>query len=120
VPETTTDDGPPVAADRDHLTDEDVAKVAQLAMLELTDDELERFTGQLDAVLDLAGQLAQFDLDDVPPTAHPFGLTNVWRSDEPADLAPEAAEQLRNDALAGGPEVEDDRFRVPPALGEEP
>jgi aspartyl-tRNA(Asn)/glutamyl-tRNA(Gln) amidotransferase subunit C len=104
--------------DRDPLDRDDVAKVARLAMLELSDAELDRFTGQLDAVLDLAGKLDAFDVDDVPPTAHPFGLTNVLRPDvaEPTD----DAASVRAEALQGGPEIEGDRFKVPPALGEAP
>lgn len=109
---------PDPTTDREHLTTEDVAKVAQLAMLDLSDEDLERFTGQLDAVLDLAGQLEAFDMADVPPTSHPFGLTNVFRPDVPDETAdPEA---IRAEALAGGPDVEDGRFKVPPALGEAP
>jgi aspartyl-tRNA(Asn)/glutamyl-tRNA(Gln) amidotransferase subunit C len=100
------------------ITREDVVKVAQLAMLELSDAELETFTGQLDAVLHLADQLEEFDVDDVPPTAHPFGLSNVFRADEPEVSAD--AEAIRQEALAGGPEIEGDRFKVPPALGEAP
>ncbi len=111
-----TDDAAPT--DRDHLTPEEVAKVARLALLELTDDERSRFATQLDAVLDLADQLDGFELDDVPPTAHPFGLVNVFRRDQPETDA-EAAE-FRRLALEGGPEVEDGRFKVPPALGEAP
>ncbi|MEM7322188.1 MAG: Asp-tRNA(Asn)/Glu-tRNA(Gln) amidotransferase subunit GatC [Actinomycetota bacterium] len=100
------------------ITREDVAKVAQLAMLELSDAELDTFTGQLDAVLHLADQLEEFDVDDVPPTAHPFGLTNVFRPDEPEEAAD--AEAMRTEALAGGPEIEEGRYKVPPALGEAP
>ena len=87
-------------------------------MLELTDAELDLFTGQLDAVLDLAGELDAFDVDEVPPTAHPFGLANVLRPDvaEP----PTDAAAMRAEALQGGPEIEGDRFKVPPALGEAP
>lgn len=103
---------------REHLTPEDVAKVAQLALLDLSDEELSRFTTQLDAVLDLADQLDSFDLDDVPPTSHPFGLVNVFRDDVPE--APAEAEEFRRLALDGGPDVEDGRFKVPPALGEAP
>ena len=103
------------APNRDPLTRDDVAKVAQLALLDLSDDELDRFTGQLDAVLDLAGRLNEFDVDDVPPTSHPFGLVNVFRTD-----VVEASEDVRQEALAGGPEIEEDRFKVPPALGEAP
>ncbi len=87
-------------------------------MLDLSDADLEMFTGQLDAVLDLAGQLEAFDVSDVPPTAHPFRLTNVFRPDTPDEAAVDA--NVRAEALAGGPEVEEDRFKVPPALGEAP
>lgn len=104
--------------EREHLTVEDVAKVAQLALLDLTDDELDRFTSQLDAVLDLADQLDRFDLDDVPPTSHPFGLVNVFRED--VIDADTQVTDFRRRALEGGPEVEDGRFKVPPALGEAP
>ncbi|MGF1596487.1 MAG: Asp-tRNA(Asn)/Glu-tRNA(Gln) amidotransferase subunit GatC [Acidimicrobiales bacterium] len=98
-----------------HLTTDDVAKVASLALLELSDAELERFTGQLDAVLDRARELAAFDLDGVPPTAHPYPLVNVFRADVPV-----AAAGVADEALAAAPAVEDRQFKVPPALGEEP
>ena len=87
-------------------------------MLELTDAELQMFTGQLDAVLELAGQLDRFDVDDVPPTSHPFGLTNILRPDIADPGLVDGA--VRAEALAGGPEIEGDRFKVPPALGEAP
>ncbi|MEM7272396.1 MAG: Asp-tRNA(Asn)/Glu-tRNA(Gln) amidotransferase subunit GatC [Actinomycetota bacterium] len=116
MPEPT--DPPPAPEGREPLTRADVEKVASLALLELTDQELDTFTDQLDAVLDLAGRLEAFDVADVPPTAHPFGLTNVFRADQPEPAAD--AEAMRQEALAGGPEVEGDRYRVPPALGEAP
>lgn len=109
---------PNEGVDRDHLTPDEVAKVAELALLDLTEDERQRFASQLDAVLDLAEQLDRFDLDDVPPTSHPFGLVNVLRDDIP-DTDTQAAD-FRRLALDGGPEVEDGRFKVPPALGEAP
>ena len=112
-PET---DGDPAA--RAHLTTDDVAKVAKLALLELSDDELTTFTGQLDAVLDLADQLNEFDIGDVPPTAHPFGLVNVFRDD--VAVSGEVAESIREEALAAGPDVENHQYKVPPALGEAP
>lgn len=92
-----------------------MAKVAKLALLELSDDELDMFTDQLGAVLDRAQDLGQFDVDHIPPTAHPYPLVNVFRVDEP-----ELSEGVRAEALAAAPDVEDDRFKVPPALGEEP
>jgi aspartyl-tRNA(Asn)/glutamyl-tRNA(Gln) amidotransferase subunit C len=108
----------PAPHSRERLTAEDVSKVADLAMLAVDDADLARYAGQLDDVLDMAERLESFDLDDVPPTSHPFGLVNVFRDDEPAVGAD--AEEMRRLALSAGPEIEDDRFKVPPALGEEP
>ncbi len=104
------------------LSTDDVAKVAQLALLELSDNELNTFTGQLAAVLDLADELNQFDTDNVAPTAHPFGLFNVFREDVPVDELEggDRAAELRAEALAAGPDVEENQFKVPPALGEAP
>ncbi len=97
------------------LTRDDVAKVAQLALLDLRDDELDRFTGQLAAVLDRARELQAIDVEGVPPTAHPYHLVNVFRPDEI-----EAPAGVRDEALQAAPAIEDGLFRVPPALGEEP
>lgn len=104
------------------LTTEDVAKVAELALLNLDEDELARFTPQLAAVLDLAAELNGFETEGIPPTAHPFGLFNVFRDDVPVDeLEGESrARELRSEALASGPDIEDNQFKVPPALGEAP
>ena len=65
----------------ERITRDDVAHVARLARLALTDDELDTFTGQLAAVLDHAEDVEALDLADVPPTAHPYPLTNVLRPD---------------------------------------
>lgn len=96
------------------ISTDDVAHVARLARLELTDEELTTFTDQLAAVLDHAADVEALDVAEIPPTAHPFPLTNVLRPDEPG------ATLDRADVLAEAPSVEDDRFRVPPALGEAP
>jgi aspartyl-tRNA(Asn)/glutamyl-tRNA(Gln) amidotransferase subunit C len=96
------------------LTRDDVAKVADLARLNLTETELERYTEQLGAVLDHAEDVASLDLDGVPPTAHPLPLVNVLR----ADVVVEGAD--REEVLSQAPSVEDRRFRVPAILGEEP
>jgi aspartyl-tRNA(Asn)/glutamyl-tRNA(Gln) amidotransferase subunit C len=92
----------------------DVAHVAQLARLSLTDDELDLFTGQLAAVLDHARDVEALDLADVEPTAHPYPLVNIFRDDEVRPCLD------RDEVLAQAPAVEDGRFRVPPILGEEP
>lgn len=96
------------------ISRDDVVNVATLARLNLTEEELDRFTGQLDAVLDHADDVASLDLEGVPPTAHPLPLKNVLRPDEPRPSLDRA------EVLAAAPAVEDDRFRVPPVLGEAP
>lgn len=95
------------------ITRDDVAHVADLARLALTDDELDLFTVQLGAVLDHAEDVEALDTDGVPPTAHPLPLVNVLRDDV---VRPSLD---RAEVLAAAPSVEDDRFRVPPALGED-
>jgi aspartyl-tRNA(Asn)/glutamyl-tRNA(Gln) amidotransferase subunit C len=92
----------------------DVAHVARLARLDLTDEELERFTDQLGAVLEHARDVEALDTAGVAPTAHPLPLRNVLRDDVVQ------ASLDRAEVLAQAPEVEADRFRVPPILGEMP
>jgi aspartyl-tRNA(Asn)/glutamyl-tRNA(Gln) amidotransferase subunit C len=96
------------------LSTADVAHVANLARLALSDDELGRFTDQLAAVLDHAADVEALELDDVPPTAHPYPLRNVMRPDVPGEPLDRA------EVLAQAPAVEDDKFKVPPILGEAP
>ena len=96
------------------ISRDDVAHVARLARLDLTEDELERFTGQLGAVLEHAADISALDIADVPPTAHPLPLENVLRDDE---VEPSLD---REEVLAQAPAAEDDRFRVPRILGEAP
>ena len=96
------------------ITRDDVAHVAELARLDIADDELDLFTEQLTAVLDHAADVEALDVGDVAPTSHPYPLSNVLRVDE---VRPSLD---RAEVLAQAPSVEDHRFRVPPALGEEP
>jgi len=96
------------------ITRDDVAHVARLARLRLTEAELDTFTGQLAKVLDHARDVEGLDVGDVPPTAHPYPLQNVLRADEERPCLD------RDEALAAAPAVEDGRFRVPPVLGEAP
>jgi len=98
----------------ERISRDDVAHVARLARLELTSDELERFTDQLGAVLEHARDVEALDVHDVPPTSHPLPLRNVLREDE---VRPSLD---RDEVLAAAPSVEDGRFRVPPVLGEAP
>jgi aspartyl-tRNA(Asn)/glutamyl-tRNA(Gln) amidotransferase subunit C len=96
------------------ITRDDVAHVARLARLELTDDELVMFTDQLAKVLDHARDVEALDVGDVPPTSHPYPLQNVMRADETVPCLD------RDPVLAAAPVVEDAQFRVPPVLGEAP
>jgi aspartyl-tRNA(Asn)/glutamyl-tRNA(Gln) amidotransferase subunit C len=96
------------------ITRDDVAHVAKLARLAVSDEELDLFTGQLAAVLDHARDVESLDVAGVPPTAHPLPLKNVLR----ADVVRPSLD--RSEVLAAAPAVEDDRFAVPPVLGEEP
>ncbi len=96
------------------ITRDDVAHVADLARLTLTDDELQRFTEQLSAVLEHARDVEALDTAGVPPTAHPLPLRNVLRDDE---VRPSLD---RDEVLAAAPAAEDGRFAVPPVLGEAP
>ncbi len=96
------------------LSRHDVAHVARLARLDLTEEELERFTGQLGAVLEHAADVASLDTAGVPPTAHPLDLINVVREDRPGPSLD------RDEVLAMAPASEDGRFRVPRILGEAP
>ncbi|MDQ6796953.1 MAG: Asp-tRNA(Asn)/Glu-tRNA(Gln) amidotransferase subunit GatC [Actinomycetota bacterium] len=98
----------------DRISREDVAHVAALARLRLTDEELDRFTVQLGAVLDHAADVAALDTAGVAPTAHPLPLVNVLRDDVAV------AGLDRDEVLSQAPAVEDGRFRVPRILGEAP
>lgn len=95
------------------LSRDDVAHVAMLARIELSGDELDRFAGQLDQIVGWVGQISEVAADDVPPMSHPLPLTNVTRPDEVRPSL--SAEQ----ALAGAPEADQQRFSVPRILDEE-
>lgn len=96
------------------ITEDDVRHVARLARLDVTDDEVALFAGQLAAVLQHAQDVEALDVADVPPTAHPLPLDNVFRD----DVASGSLD--RDEVLAMAPAAEDGRFRVPRILGEAP
>jgi aspartyl-tRNA(Asn)/glutamyl-tRNA(Gln) amidotransferase subunit C len=89
------------------ISRDEVLHVAQLARLELTDEEVERLGGQLDAILEAVGKVAELDLAGVEPTAHPLELVNVWAEDEPRPSLP------LDEVFANAPDREGDFFRVP-------
>ncbi|OLF18797.1 Asp-tRNA(Asn)/Glu-tRNA(Gln) amidotransferase subunit GatC [Actinophytocola xanthii] len=96
-----------------NISRDEVAHLARLARLAVTEDELDMFAGQLDVILQSVASVGEVAAQDIPPTSHAVRLTNVFREDEPR---PGLAQQQ---ALAGAPAVEDGRFRVPRILGEE-
>ena len=89
------------------ITREQVLHVAKLARLELTEEELERMREQLSAILEAVGKVAELDLADVEPTAHPLDLVNVLAEDEPRPCL------TQEEALANAPDPEDGFFGVP-------
>jgi len=91
------------------ITRDEVLHVARLTRLALTEEEIERFQDQLSAILEAVGKVAELELSDVAPTAHPLELANVWAEDEPR---PSLA---GDEALANAPERDGDYFRVPRA-----
>lgn len=94
------------------LSTTDVARLAELARIELTPEECERLAPQLDVILDAVAQVQEVAADDIPPMTHALALVNVFRPDEVRDSLPSDA------VLAGAPAAEDGRFRVPRILGE--
>jgi aspartyl-tRNA(Asn)/glutamyl-tRNA(Gln) amidotransferase subunit C len=96
------------------LRRDDVAKVARLARLRLSNAELDLFTGQLADVLAHAEDLHRLDVAGVAETAHPFGLVNVLREDVVGSCLD------RDEVLACAPDAEDGRFGVPRIVGDAP
>ena len=91
------------------ITKEDVLHVARLARLEIPDDEVEQVRGQLGAILEAVGKVAELDLSGVEPTSHPLAVVNAWADDEPEPSLP------RDQALANAPDPREGAFRVPAA-----
>ena len=95
------------------ISRDDVAHLARLARLAVTDEELDRFAGQLDVILQAVARVGEVAAADIPPTSHSVPLTNVLRE----DVVVPGLE--REAALAGAPDTAEDRFRVPRILDEE-
>jgi prolipoprotein diacylglyceryl transferase/aspartyl/glutamyl-tRNA(Asn/Gln) amidotransferase C subunit len=102
----------PLVSDR--ITPDAVAHVARLARLELTHDELDRYTEQLGSMLEHFRDIDALDLADVEPMTQPLPLQNVLRDDVVGPTLD------RDEVLAAAPAAEAGRFRVPPILGEAP
>lgn len=91
----------------------EVARLAKLARLALTDDEIDSFAGQLDAILGYVGQIQAIDTSGVKPTGNPLKSENVTRSDAVQ------ASLTQQQALAEAPSADEGRFAVPQILGDE-
>lgn len=92
------------------ISRDEVLHVARLARLELTEAEVEKFTGQLSQILEHASRISGLELDDVEPLTHAVDRRNVYREDR--------VEQglSRDDALKNAPSRESDSFRIPPII----
>jgi aspartyl-tRNA(Asn)/glutamyl-tRNA(Gln) amidotransferase subunit C len=95
------------------ISRDEVAHLARLARLAVTDDELDTFAGQLDVILQAVAQVGEVAAADVPPTSHAVPLTNVFRPDQ---IRPGLTQEQ---ALSGAPASEQGRLQVPRILGEE-
>lgn len=95
------------------ISRDDVAHLARLARLSMSDAELDHMAGQLDVIIGAVARVGEVAAGDIPPTSHALPMTNVFRDDvaRPGLSAEEA--------LAAAPAVEENRFRVPRILDEE-
>ncbi len=113
APDPGTDPQPSSDAGQAVLTRDDVAHLAHLTRMQLTDAELDMYVGQLGVILDSVAMVSRVARGDIEPTTHAVPLTNVYREDV---IRP----GLEHDAaMAAAPAVDDGRFRVPQILGEE-
>ncbi len=95
------------------ISREEVAHLARLSRLAVTEQELDRFAGKLDVILQSVARVGEVAADDIPPTSHSVPLTNVYRDDV---VQPSLSQEA---VLAGAPDVAEGRFRVPRILDEE-
>jgi aspartyl-tRNA(Asn)/glutamyl-tRNA(Gln) amidotransferase subunit C len=95
------------------ISRDEVAHLARLSRLAVTDDELDLFAGQLDVILQAVARVGEVAAADIPPTSHSVPLTNVFRDDVVRPSLPQ------QEALSGAPDAAEGRFRVPRILDEE-
>jgi aspartyl-tRNA(Asn)/glutamyl-tRNA(Gln) amidotransferase subunit C len=95
------------------ISREEVAHLARLSRLAVTEQELDMFAGQLDVILQSVARVGEVTAEDIPPTSHSVPLTNVLREDV---VQPSLTQ---DEVLSGAPDSYDGRFRVPRILEEE-
>ncbi|MGB3210781.1 MAG: Asp-tRNA(Asn)/Glu-tRNA(Gln) amidotransferase subunit GatC [Desulforhopalus sp.] len=89
------------------INKKEVEHVAHLARLTLTEDELEKMTGQLDNILSYVDKLDELDTSQVQPTSHVFSVSNAFREDVEKESLPQA------EAVKNGPQQDGEMFQVP-------
>ncbi|WP_298457983.1 Asp-tRNA(Asn)/Glu-tRNA(Gln) amidotransferase subunit GatC [uncultured Cellulomonas sp.] len=95
------------------ISRDEVARVAGLARIDLTSDELDRLAGELDVIVDAVARVGEVATPDVPATSHPLPMTNVFREDVPEPSL------VVDEILAAAPAAEGGRFVVPQILEED-
>lgn len=92
------------------VDDSEVRKIARLARLKLSDEEVRLYGGQLGKILDAMKELSALDTSAVPPTASVLGAVNVMREDEPRPFA------AREELLQNAPRRDGPYFKVPKVI----
>jgi aspartyl-tRNA(Asn)/glutamyl-tRNA(Gln) amidotransferase subunit C len=95
------------------ITRDEVAHLARLSRLALTEEELDHLAPQLDQIISAVARVQEVAAEGIPPTSHALPLTNVFRADEPRPCLPVDL------VLSEAPAVEQQRFKVPRILGED-
>lgn len=95
------------------ISRDDVAHLAELAHIAMSDAELDRMAGELDAIVDAIASVSEVAGEDVPATSHPIPLRNVFREDVVGVTL------TQEEALSNAPDSEDGRFKVPAILEED-
>ncbi|WP_237187314.1 Asp-tRNA(Asn)/Glu-tRNA(Gln) amidotransferase subunit GatC [Rothia nasimurium] len=95
------------------ITSEQVAHLAMLAHIEMTDEELAAMAAELDVIVESVKSVSDAVSDDIPATSHPIPLRNVFRDDVVGETL------TAEEALSGAPDAEDGKFKVPAILDED-
>lgn len=95
------------------ITSEQVAHLAMLAHIEMTDEELAAMAAELDVIVESVKSVSDAVSDDIPATSHPIPLKNIFRDDVVGETL------TAEEALSGAPDAEDGKFKVPAILDED-
>lgn len=95
------------------ITSEQVAHLAMLAHIEMTDEELAAMAAELEVIVESVKSVSDAVSDDIPATSHPIPLKNVFREDVVGETL------TADEALSGAPDAEDGKFKVPAILDED-